>query len=37
MDEKLHSTFSFEFADNRIRSIFAVVNPDKLETIKLLP
>jgi RNA polymerase sigma-70 factor, ECF subfamily len=34
MDEKLHSTFSFEFADNRIRSIFAVVNPDKLKSVK---
>jgi RNA polymerase sigma-70 factor, ECF subfamily len=36
VDEKPHSTFSFEFAGNRIRSIFAVVNPEKLKTIKLL-
>lgn len=33
--EKTHSTFSFEFVDNRIQSIFAVVNPEKLGTVKL--
>jgi RNA polymerase sigma-70 factor, ECF subfamily len=32
-----HSIFNFEFADDRIRSIFAVVNPEKLKAIKLLP
>jgi len=35
VDEKPHSTFSFEFAGDRIQSIFAVVNPEKLRAIKL--
>jgi RNA polymerase sigma-70 factor, ECF subfamily len=30
---QLHSIFSFEFTEDGIRSIFAVVNPDKLKTI----
>lgn len=34
VDQKLHSTFSFEFAGDRIRSIFAVVNPEKLRAVK---
>jgi RNA polymerase sigma-70 factor, ECF subfamily len=34
VDNKLHSTFSFEFTGNSIRSIFAVVNPEKLGTVK---
>ncbi|MBW4543176.1 MAG: RNA polymerase sigma-70 factor [Symplocastrum torsivum CPER-KK1] len=29
----LHSVFSFEFANGHIQSIFAVVNPDKLQQI----
>ena len=33
VDKKPHSTFSFEFADNKICSIFAVVNPDKLGAV----
>lgn len=36
VDEKPHSTFSFEFTGDRIQSIFAVVNPEKLKAIKLL-
>jgi RNA polymerase sigma-70 factor, ECF subfamily len=35
MDNKLHSTFSFEFTGDSIRSIFAVVNPEKLGTVKM--
>jgi RNA polymerase sigma-70 factor, ECF subfamily len=35
VDDKPHSTFSFEFVDDRrIRSIFAVVNPEKLDAVK---
>ncbi len=34
VEEKLHSTFSFEFAGYRIRAIFAVVNPEKLRAVK---
>jgi RNA polymerase sigma-70 factor, ECF subfamily len=34
VDEKLHSIFSFEFAGDRIRSIFAVLNPEKLGIVK---
>jgi RNA polymerase sigma-70 factor, ECF subfamily len=34
VDEKLHSTFSFEFSGDRIQSIFAVVNPEKLRAVK---
>ncbi|BDI20794.1 DNA-directed RNA polymerase sigma-70 factor (plasmid) [Nostoc cf. commune SO-36] len=34
VDEKLHSTFSFEFTGDSIRSIFAVVNPEKLGAVK---
>jgi hypothetical protein len=34
VDNKLHSTFSFEFTGDSIRSIFAVVNPEKLGTVK---
>jgi RNA polymerase sigma-70 factor, ECF subfamily len=34
VDEKTHSTFSFEFVGNRIQSIFAVVNPEKLGAVK---
>jgi RNA polymerase sigma-70 factor, ECF subfamily len=34
VDEIPHSTFSFEFNGDRIQTIFAVVNPDKLETVK---
>jgi RNA polymerase sigma-70 factor, ECF subfamily len=34
VDEKTHSTFSFEFVSNRIQSIFAVVNPEKLGAVK---
>lgn len=34
VEEKLHSTFSFEFAGDRIRAIFAVVNPEKLRAVK---
>lgn len=33
--EKPQSTFSFEFSDQKIESIFAVVNPDKLTSVKL--
>jgi RNA polymerase sigma-70 factor (ECF subfamily) len=33
VDRHLHSVFSFEFAGGRIQSIFAVVNPDKLQQI----
>lgn len=32
---KPQSTFSFEFADRRIKSIFAVVNPEKLQAVKV--
>jgi RNA polymerase sigma-70 factor (ECF subfamily) len=35
VDEHTHSIFSFEFTDNCIRSIFAVVNPAKLGAVKL--
>jgi RNA polymerase sigma-70 factor (ECF subfamily) len=35
VDEKTHSTFSFEFVGDRIQSIFAVVNPEKLGAVKL--
>jgi RNA polymerase sigma-70 factor (ECF subfamily) len=35
VDEKPHSTFSFEFVGDRIQSIFAVVNPEKLGAVKL--
>jgi RNA polymerase sigma-70 factor, ECF subfamily len=34
VDEKTHSTFSFEFVGDRIQSIFAVVNPEKLGAVK---
>ena len=34
VDEKTHSIFSFEFVDDRIQSIFAVVNPEKLGAVK---
>jgi RNA polymerase sigma-70 factor, ECF subfamily len=34
VDEKTHSTFSFEFVGDRIQSIFAVVNPEKLGAMK---
>jgi RNA polymerase sigma-70 factor (ECF subfamily) len=34
VDEKPHSTFSFEFVGDRIQSIFAVVNPEKLGAVK---
>jgi RNA polymerase sigma-70 factor, ECF subfamily len=34
VDEKTHSTFSFEFVGDRINSIFAVVNPEKLGAVK---
>ncbi len=34
IDEKTHSTFSFEFVGDRIQSIFAVVNPEKLGAVK---
>jgi RNA polymerase sigma-70 factor, ECF subfamily len=34
VNEKTHSTFSFEFVGDRIQSIFAVVNPDKLGAVK---
>ncbi|MGJ5628009.1 RNA polymerase sigma-70 factor [Nostoc sp. CALU 1950] len=34
VDKKPHSTFSFEFAGDRIRAIFAVVNPEKLGAVK---
>ncbi len=33
-DGKPHSTFSFEFAGDKIQSIFAVVNPEKLGAVK---
>jgi RNA polymerase sigma-70 factor, ECF subfamily len=32
---KPQSTFSFEFSGDRIQSIFAVANPDKLKAVKL--
>ncbi|RMG14011.1 MAG: hypothetical protein D6728_03750 [Cyanobacteria bacterium J055] len=35
VEGKLQSTFSFEFSDRMIRSIFAVVNPEKLKGVKL--
>lgn len=35
VDERTHSIFSFEWAGNRIRSIFAVVNPEKLGAVKI--
>jgi RNA polymerase sigma-70 factor, ECF subfamily len=34
VNEKPHSIFSFEFVDDRIQSIFAVVNPEKLGAVK---
>jgi RNA polymerase sigma-70 factor, ECF subfamily len=34
VDNKLHSTFSFEFTGGSIRSIYAVVNPEKLGIVK---
>ncbi len=34
--EKPQSVFNFEFSNNYIQSIFAVVNPEKLKTIGLL-
>lgn len=34
VDKKAHSTFSFEFVGDRICSIFAVVNPEKLTIAK---
>lgn len=34
IDQKTHSTFSFEFVGDRIQSIFAVVNPEKLGAVK---
>jgi RNA polymerase sigma-70 factor, ECF subfamily len=34
VDEKTHSTLSFEFVGDRIQSIFAVVNPEKLGAVK---
>jgi RNA polymerase sigma-70 factor (ECF subfamily) len=34
VDEKTHSTFSFEFVGDKIQSIFAVVNPEKLGAVK---
>lgn len=33
LDNHLHSVYSFEFAAQHIKSIFAVVNPDKLKNI----
>lgn len=33
VNRHLHSVFSFEFVGGRIQSIFAVVNPDKLQQI----
>ncbi len=35
VDERTHSIFSFESGGNRIRSIFAVVNPEKLGAVKI--
>jgi RNA polymerase sigma-70 factor (ECF subfamily) len=34
VDEKTHSTFSFEFVGDKIQSVFAVVNPEKLGAVK---
>jgi RNA polymerase sigma-70 factor, ECF subfamily len=34
VDEKTHSILSFEFVGDRIQSIFAVVNPEKLGAVK---
>jgi RNA polymerase sigma-70 factor (ECF subfamily) len=36
VDNHIHSTFSFEFVDGHIQSIFAVVNPEKLKASKYL-
>jgi RNA polymerase sigma-70 factor (ECF subfamily) len=33
VDKKPQSVFSFEIIDERVKSIFAVVNPDKLRLI----
>lgn len=35
VDDLTHSIFSFEWSGNRIRSIFAVVNPEKLVAVKI--
>jgi RNA polymerase sigma-70 factor, ECF subfamily len=34
VEEKTHSSFSFEFVGDKIQSIFAVVNPEKLGAMK---
>jgi RNA polymerase sigma-70 factor, ECF subfamily len=33
VNEKPHSVFSFDIADEKIQSIFAVVNPEKLKSV----
>ena len=35
VEGNLQSTFSFEFSGESIKSIFAIVNPEKLKGVKL--